>query len=184
MQEQETDPKQLILEAKAGNTQAFDALYNLYLVPVYRYIYLRIGDKQAAEDLSQVVFLKAYQNIRNFVDQHKNPLAYFFTIARNTLIDYYRKNRGTVAENSEEILLSMESSSQSPQELIMREESRKSVLERIKDLTPEQQEVIILKFINDLSYPEIAKQLNKSEEAVRQLQSRALKVLRAKLKPL
>ena len=89
----EKDPKQLMQLAKNGDTEAFGQLYELYFKPVYRYIYLRTKSKEEAEDLSQVVFIKIFKSIGGFQEQNKQPLAYFFTIARNTVIDHWRKKK-------------------------------------------------------------------------------------------
>lgn len=175
------DPKILIQLAKNGDKEAFGNLYNLYFIPIFRYIYFRVKSKTEAEDLVQEVFLKVYQGIENFKDQNKLPLNYFFTIARNTLIDYWRKKKEVLVDEKLENISDKNADSA---ELVEQKETEGMIINLIKDLTEEQQEVIVLKFINDLTNREIAKLLGKSEEAIRQLQCRALKKLRKKFKDL
>jgi RNA polymerase sigma-70 factor (ECF subfamily) len=175
------NPKMLIQKARNGDNEAFGRLYELYFVPIFRYVYFRVKSKNEAEDLTQEVFLKIYQSIENFEDKNKPPLAYFFTIARNTIVDYWRKKKElSIDENelSEEI----PDKNPSPTELVEKGQIGEIVKQSLKDLTEEQQEIIILKFINERTNREIADLLNKSEEAVRQLQCRALKALRQKFK--
>ena len=177
------NPKVLIQKAKNGDHEAFGCLYELYFVPIFRYIYFRVKSKADAEDLTQEVFLKAYRAIENFEDRNKSPLAYFFTIARNQVIDYWRQKK-TLEIKEQEALAETPDKNSSPAEAAARKEIGEIVKQSLQDLTKDQQEVIILKFINERTNREIADLLNKSEEAVRQLQCRALKVLRQKFKNL
>jgi len=177
------DPKMLIQIAKEGDNEAFGLLYELYFVPIFRYIYFRVNSRVEAEDLTQEVFLKTYRNIENFEDKNKLPLAYFFTIARNTVIDYWRKKKELVV-NEEKILAKTPAKNSNPIDLVEKKEIGEIIKQSLQDLTEEQQEVIILKFFSERSNREIATLLNISEEAIRQLQCRALKALRQKFKDL
>ena len=176
------DPSVLIELAKQGDSSAFGILYKMYFTPVFRYIYFRVKDKKTAEDLVQSVFLKAYESISGFREQGKDPLAYFFTIARNAVIDYWRKKKEILMEGNEEILDKVRDTEASPLEFIEKGDKAAVLKEAIKNLTDDQQEIINLKFISDLSNAEISKITGKNEDAIRQLQSRALKNLREILK--
>lgn len=172
------DPKKLIEKAKRGNREAFGKLYELYYSPVYRYIYFRIQKKEDTQDLTQIVFLKVYESIENYEERGKEPLAYFFTVARNTVIDYQRKKPTLKLLDT----LNLEDEEKySPEYFAQVNEETKIVDKAIQTLKGEQREVILLKFIAGLSNAEIAKQLGKTEDAIRQIQHRALKVLRKKL---
>lgn len=114
----------------------------------------------------------------NFQDQNKSPLAYFFTVAKNTVIDYWRKKREVSLDRAEEI----PSVEKNPQKAVENKEIGRTIEQAIGHLTDEQQEVIVLKFINELDTREISVLLDKSEEAVRQIQCRALKTMRQYLK--
>jgi RNA polymerase sigma-70 factor (ECF subfamily) len=180
---QDLNPRELMDLAKNGNRDAFGALYELYFVPVFRYIFLRTKDKKDSEDLTQTVFLKVYSSISRFQEHGKSPLAYFFTVARNTVIDYWKKKREVVVNDlSETPETSHDHSDENLHRDIEREEAAKSIHEALDKLSEEQEKVVVLKFINEFSNREIADLLGKSEEAVRQLQCRALKALRQHLK--
>jgi RNA polymerase sigma-70 factor (ECF subfamily) len=168
--------------AKEGDSEAFTCLYELYFSPVFRYIYLRTKDKDITEDLVQDVFLKIYKSISGFQEKGKDPVAYFFTIARNTVIDYWRKKKDLVMNASAEVIGKTESNANNPIVFVEKQEKAEVVRQAIGRLTNDQQEVIILKFIEGLSNQEVAKMLGKSEEAVRQSQCRALKNLRQYLR--
>jgi len=174
---EEKDPKILMKMAKEGDMEAFGCIYELYFTPVFRYIFFRLNNKHEAEDLTQTVFIKFYESSANFVEMGKNPLAYFFTIARNAVIDHSRKKKEIVMEDS---VLEAEAGRMNEDHLKKME--RKEICAKVKEalgrLSGEQQEVMILRFINDLSNKEIAEFTGKSEAAIRQSQSRAIRSLR------
>ncbi|MFH1769493.1 MAG: RNA polymerase sigma factor [Parcubacteria group bacterium] len=175
------DPKQLILKAKAGDSQAFGILYDIYFTPIYRYVYHRVRSKEESEDIVQIVFVKAFKAIDRFRETSSDPLAYFFTIARNTVIDGWKKKKEMLFEEPESMMQNIPDSSDGLNlELIKKDEIR-TVMECIEGLTDEQKEIITLKFVNDLSNKEIAEITGKKEDAIRQLQSRAIKKLKEKL---
>lgn len=174
----QTNPKALMRLAKEGDTDAFAKIYEVYFVPVFRYIYLRVKEKQDAEDLTQTVFLKVYQAVLRFEEQDRSPLAYFFTVARNTVIDHWRKKKAVLLENPEKEVVETPQAAEDPEDIVQKNEIANTLQQAIRELTEEQQSVIILKFINDLSNKEISNITQKSEEAVRQLQCRAIKALR------
>lgn len=177
------NPKELMLRAKNGDTDAFERLYEIYFIPVFRYIYFRVKNRENAEDLVQEVFLKVFNSISKFQEKGKSPLNFFFTVARNAVIDYWRKKKEVKFDNPQDIL-KISDRDESPWSLLQKNETVSMVNKAIKYLPNDQQEVIILKFINDLSNEEIAGLLKKNEAAVRQLQSRALKNLRKRFKDL
>jgi RNA polymerase sigma-70 factor (ECF subfamily) len=171
------DPRDLARRAAGGDRDAFALLYDLYFTPVFRYIYFRVRNREEAEDLAQTVFIKGYESMARFKDMGKPPLAFFFTIARNMIISAWRKKREIPVEDigifaHDEIHLGKE---------IEQAEMVKKIHASLSHLTPEQAEVVVLRFINELSSKEIAGILGKSEEAVRQMQSRAIRVLRKHL---
>lgn len=178
----QNDPKVLIQLAKSGDTEAFGRLYELYFAPVFRYIYFRVKNKEEANDLVQTVFLKVFHSLSNFREQNKSPLAYFFTVARNAVIDRWRAKKEVLLDDPESVLGQIPDKANSPLELVEKEETSQVVRRAIKQLADDQQEVIVLKFINEMPNKEIASLLGKTEEAVRQLQCRALRALRQILK--
>ena len=170
------DIQDIIIRAKEGDSEAFALLYKEYYVPIYRYIHLRTKNKEQAEDLTQDVFLKIYRTLGSIDPEASSPTGYFYTIARNTLIDHWRKkSTGTVADDE----LMLEQADQAPSALDASSLKEQSSLlyECLEELTDEQREVISLRFIQELSTAEIAGQLGKKETAVRQLQVRGLRTL-------
>lgn len=174
----ENDPKILMRLAKNGDIEAFSRLYELYFTPISRYIYFRVQDEMETEDLTQMVFFKIYSSIERFEDRNKSPLAYFFTVARNIVIDYWRKKKNVALNNSEKLIAGLKDAKKDPQKLMEEKEQKKAVNQAIQHLTEVQREVIILKFIQGFSNKEISKILEKTEDAIRQIQCRALKTLR------
>lgn len=172
------DPKELLARAKQGDHTAFGELYEMYFTSVFRYIYFRVRSRPEAEDLTQVVFVKAFEAMPRFTEQGRSPLAFFFTIARNTVINFWRKKREVLPRDPEEFFATLVSNQATPEEIVSRAEQFSNVKLVIQSLTDEQQEVITLRFMGELSNREIAGMLGKSEDAVRQLQCRGLKALR------
>jgi RNA polymerase sigma-70 factor (ECF subfamily) len=169
--------KSLILQAKEGNSSAFEEIYRNYYTPLFRYILTRIKDKAEAEDMTQVVFMKIWKSIASWNIEHTSPLSFFFTVARNTLIDHFRKNSNKEIVSDEivyNLSLSKDSGEDISKEREMKEEMRSSILK----LSGDQQEIIILYYMNDLTYKEISEMIGKQEDAIRQLHSRAIKKLR------
>ena len=175
------DPKKLIELAKKGDERAFTVLYEQYATPLYRYIYFRVARKEEAEDLLQTVFLKAYRSLPKFRDLGKSPLTFFYTVARNTVIDYQRKNKEFFLEDFEEVARRLPDDGPNTVDLIADRVDSARIQEALKKISPDQREVLILRFMNDLSAGEISQLIGKTEESVRQLQSRGLKALRNEL---
>jgi RNA polymerase sigma-70 factor, ECF subfamily len=182
-EDRDANPKELMKLAKSGDNQAFGKLYELYFTPVFKYVYFRVKDSADAEDITQTVFLKVFRSISNFKDQNVAPLSYFFTIARNTIIDGWRtKKEFTVANGEANVFEQIPDTDPSPLQTAEKNETGKIMQAAIQKLTDDQKEVIILKFINGLSNKEISPIVGKSEEAIRQIQCRALVSLRNILK--
>lgn len=170
-------------KASQGDSGAFDMVYRQFYAPIYRYIYFRVRHKQDSEDLVQSVFLRAYSAIARFETGGKSPLAYFYTVARNMVIDYWRRKKELLMRDAESMPLAGGIVGDvSIEEITETDERKKEVLAGVLHLTPDQQEVIINKFINSMPTREIARMMGKTEMAVRALQSRALQTLRGFIK--
>jgi RNA polymerase sigma-70 factor, ECF subfamily len=167
------DESRLVEQAKSGDAEAFGQLYDAYVDRVYRFIFFRVSDEPAAEDLTSQVFLKAWQNLGRY--RPKGPiLAWLYTIARNTVIDHYRTFKETVSLDEAGPIAVQDDKLDDRVDF---QAEMKSLQESLKYLTEEQQEVIILKFIDELDTEKIALTMGKSEGAVRALQMRALQAL-------
>ncbi len=167
------DEQRLVDLAKSGNGEAFAQLYEAYFDRVYRFIFFRVTDDQVAEDLASQVFLKAWENLHRY--HPKGPfLAWLYAIARNTVIDNYRTRKQTVSLDEAAPIASQE---EKLDDRLQMEFDVKSLQAAMQHLTEEQQEVITLKFIADYDTAQIARQMGKSEGAIRALQMRALQAL-------
>jgi RNA polymerase sigma-70 factor (ECF subfamily) len=175
----ETDwQSELVMLAKAGDAEAFGHLYETYLDRIYRYIYFRVTDEETAEDLISQVFTKAWENLGRYQPSGRPFIAWLYTIAHNTVIDHYRTHKDTVAiENT----LSLASDAPSPHEQVELHFEADNLRTALQTLTPEQQQVVVLKFIAGMTTDEIAGQLRKSAGAIRALQMRALQALAKQL---
>lgn len=175
------DVKSLILQAKGGDESAFEQLYRLYYTPVFRYLYLRTKKRHEAEDLAQVVFLKVYNSLQRFEVTDAHPLSYFFTIARTSLIDHFRKEKNAPIFD-DEMLQTHGNNEADPHDYAEAQEHKDLVRQALDELTDDQKEIITLKFLDELSNKEIAEITGKKEEAIRQLQLRALRKLKEHFK--
>jgi len=175
--------KEKILYSRIKNKdrQAFVKAYDLYVDQIYRFIYFKVGNKEEAEDLSSAVFLKiwSYLQENNIIDS-KTLRSLLYKIARNIIIDHYRKinQRENVSLDK-----TMEQGGliDVKQDIAQRAEvmSDLMVIEtKLPELKEEYREVIIMRYINELSIKEIAEILDKSKGNVRVLIYRALSVLR------
>jgi len=175
------EEKILYSRIKNKDRQAFVKAYDLYVDQIYRFIYFKVGNKEEAEDLSSAVFLKiwSYLQENNIIDSKTlRPLLY--KIARNIIIDHYRK-----INQSENVSLdkTMEQGGliDVKQDIAQRAEvmSDLMVIEtKLPELKEEYREVIIMRYINELSIKEIAEILDKSKGNVRVLIYRALSTLK------
>ena len=165
----------LVQQAKLGEKEAFGRLYEKYLDRLYRYVFYRCDQrKELAEDLVQTVFIKAWEKIELF--DKGSFQAWLYTIARNTLIDHIRVQK--VQEQLDENMMDEKKSIEEQAHTTLQVDQ---VMQHLSLLTEEQQEVVLLRFVNELSYKEIAQALDKKEDAVRALQYRALKELRERM---
>jgi len=161
----------LVKQAKLGDREAFGKLYQFYIDKIYRYVFFRVNqEKPLAEDITADIFIKAWEKIEQFTTGSFQ--AWLYKIARNTVIDFYRQDKKHIV--LEEAIVDEKANYE--EEIFTKFE-----IERVKAalclLTPEQQEIITLKFIEDVSNAQIANILGKREDAIRALQHRAIKAL-------
>jgi RNA polymerase sigma-70 factor, ECF subfamily len=169
----------IVQRARLGDKEAFGVLYTTYFTPLYRYMYFRVKNKLDADDLTQEVFLKAYAAFPRYTYAGGSPLAYFYTIARNLLIDHYRKKTVPVAD--EGAAEKLRDDTPGAEALAIQKEEYERVRAHMMVLPEDQQEALTLRFIEELSTQEIAALMEKNEAAVRQLQSRGLRTLRERM---
>lgn len=168
--------KELIIKAQNGDSDAFGTLYDLHFTKIYRFIFIKVRHKHNAEDLSHHVFLNAWKNIGSYRHQGFPFSSWLYKIASNAVIDFYRtaKNHIDIEEVHEEKFGESNDSTHSL-EIAMEMER---IAEALHELTGDEQNVVIMKFVNELENKEIANALEKSEGAIRVIQHRALKHLK------
>jgi RNA polymerase sigma-70 factor (ECF subfamily) len=169
---------ELIVRAKYGDTVAFGDLYEQHLNAVYRYVLYRIGDVAEAEDLTEVVFLKAWEALGGYELRAAPFSAWLYRIAHNVLVDRHRTRKPDVSLESQ---WPLRDEADGPEDVLDARESREAVLHALGELAPDYQQVLALRFISGLSHSEAARVLNRSVDAVRVLQHRALNALRRRL---
>ncbi|PJB83765.1 RNA polymerase subunit sigma-24 [Candidatus Wolfebacteria bacterium CG_4_9_14_0_8_um_filter_39_46] len=166
--------KNLIERAIKGEAEAFGLLYDRYQPQIYRFVYLKVGHREEAEDLTHQVFLKSWQNITEYSFQGFPFSSWLYSVARHQVIDYYRTKKSNIAlENIAELKIENPAPRTIDNNLDI--ERVKIAIHQLKD---EQQDIIVLRFIEDLSLQEAASILNKTEGAVKLLQHRAIKNLK------
>jgi RNA polymerase sigma-70 factor (ECF subfamily) len=167
---------QLVIRAKQGDVDAVGELYECFRLGIYRYLYYRTGDTQAADDLTSEVFIRMIRALPGYRFKDVGFQAWLYQIAHNLLNDHYRKMNVRKAVQLEENLMTDPQSSRSRPV----EHSLTSVtLQKALDLlSGEQHDVIVLRFIAGMPIFEVAQALHKSEDAVKGLQRRALANLR------
>jgi RNA polymerase sigma-70 factor (ECF subfamily) len=171
--------RQLVLQAQAGNSEAFGQIYDAYMERIYRFVYFRVEDQQTAEDITSQVFLKAWSNLDRFSFSRTPYLAWLYTIAHNAVIDHYRTRKVTAA--LDDVQLSQQDHAEVVENEIDLNAEMKSIKEALHGLTDDQQRVLTLKFIEGMSNHEIARHLGKREGAIRALQMRGLQALAKQL---
>jgi RNA polymerase sigma-70 factor (ECF subfamily) len=171
--------RQLVLQAQAGNTEAFGQLYDAYMERIYRFVYFRVEDQQTAEDITSQVFLKAWGNLDRFSFSRTPYLAWLYTIAHNAVIDHYRTRKVTTA--LDDVQLSQPDQAEAVENDIDLTAEMRLVKDALQTLTDDQQKVLSLKFIEGMSNHEIARHLGKREGAIRALQMRGLQALAKQL---
>lgn len=150
---------EILAQIMAGDTDQFGLLYDAYAEHIYRYHFYRTHDRATAEDLTSATFFKAIQNIKSFDSRKGNFSAWLYRIARNTLFDHFRtEHRTEPIESAEEI-----TDHADLEKNIIDRELVANVRASFKELSADQREIITLRVWDELTYPEIAKMLGKSE---------------------
>jgi RNA polymerase sigma-70 factor (ECF subfamily) len=164
--------------AKDGDPEAFGALFDHFYAPVYRYVAARVGRPSDAEDLAQLVFVKALEALPRYELRGVPFGGWLFRLARNVVIDHVRTRREHVTLD---IIVQQSTEGDGPDELAVLRQDMDSVAFALRRLTPEQREAIQLRFFAGLSAREAAVAMGRQEGTVRGLQFRAIAALRREL---
>ena len=172
----EADVRSLVERAAGGDIESFGELYGIYLDRIYRYVFYQVSNRATAEDLTEEIFLKAWEGIGKFKWKGPPFQAWLYRIARNHIIDYFRTNRQQQTLDEE-----LEGDDGRPEQEAGDKQTQRMLSKAIFSLPEQQRQIILLKFIEGLENCEIAQILKKSQGAIRITQMRALDALREKL---
>jgi RNA polymerase sigma-70 factor (ECF subfamily) len=170
------DERNLIIRAKGGEAEAFGLLYDEYLPKIYRFVLLKTGHREEAEDLTHQVFLQAWRSVRSYNDRGYPFSSWLYRIARNLTVDYYRRFRPAVSLADAE-LLGRDDETDPATGLDLAEDSAR-LADSLRELKDIEQAVIVMRFVDELSIKETAAAIDKSEGAVKLIQHRAIQKLK------
>ncbi len=164
--------RELVARGQQGDRDALEELYLIHFDRIYSYLHVSVGNRHDAEDLTTQTFLKMLEKIGSFRWQSAPFSAWLFRIAHNLAMDHFRSRRRWQPE--EEVPEPPGDEEPSAELMAMRTIGRESMLKLIERLSPEQQQVLTLKFVFNLPNAEVASILDKTEGAIKSLQHRAL----------
>jgi RNA polymerase sigma-70 factor (ECF subfamily) len=171
----------LVELARGGDGEAFGLLYDHYHVAVYRFVYYRVGSVALAEDLTSETFFRALRGMASFRWQGKDFGAWLMTIARNLCTDHFKAGRTRLEQTTEDMGVH-DDATEGPENAVMAGLTNELLLDGLRQLSDEQRDCLIMRFLQGLSIAETAEVLGRSEGAVKQLQLRGVRNL-AKLLP-
>jgi len=172
---QTSDEAMLVQRAIGHDAEAFGRLYDMYVDRVYRHIYYRVGNEADAEDLTQQVFLKAWQAIHRYKKTASPFIAWLMTVSHNLVVDFYRTKKDK-AHLDAEVLAS--DSASGPEQATEASFEQQRLRRAILQLGSDEQQVVILRFMEGFEFAEIASLMKKKEGNVRVILHRALVKLR------
>ena len=168
----------LVADAKRGDTEAFGRIFDAYAGPIYRFIASRVSRPSDAEDLTQLVFVKALEALPRYEARGIPFGGWLFRLARNAIIDQIRTRREHL---SLVVASTRESEEASPEAMASLRDDLDRVAAALRELTDDQREVIELRFFAGLSVAEAAEAMGRQEGTIRGLQFRAIGALRRSL---
>jgi RNA polymerase sigma-70 factor, ECF subfamily len=171
--------RKLVDRAQQGDRAALEDLYLIHFDRIYSYLHVSVGNRHDAEDLTTQTFLKMLESIGRFRWQSAPFSAWLFRIAHNLAMDHFRARKRVQPE--EEVPEPSGSEEPSAELEAMQAIGRQSMIELIDKLSPEQQQVLTLKFVFNFPNADVAKILDKTEGAIKSLQHRALASLQKQL---
>ena len=170
------DDKDLVALAKE-NKAAFGELYERYLPKIYSYVYYRTGNVHDAEDLTAKVFFRALSHIGNFVEKGVPFQAWLYRIAHNLVANWHRdRSRRKIIALDDYVVNSLKS--EAPDRLTEESEERNQLLEAVRRLPEDRQQLLLLKFVEQMSNAEIGMIMERTEGAIKSLYHRTLLALR------
>ncbi len=169
-----------LVELAVDDKEAFGELYERYLTKIYNYVYYRTGNRQDAEDLTAKVFQRAMSHISTYVDRGLPFQAWLYRIAHNLVANWHRdQGRRKIIALDDFVAHSLQS--EAPDRKTEEQEEQKQLMEAVRRLPEERQQLLLLKFIEQLSNVEIGEIMDRTEGAVKSLYHRTLLALREDL---
>lgn len=166
----------LVAACQNGDVEAFGDLYDLYVQPVYRYVYYRI-DKSEVEDVVENVFVKTWENIDKYKPAESPFSSWLFRIAHNLVVDHYRFYRKHVSLH-ERLPRHLNQSDDNPADWTHQKMNQGYLKDALRQLKEPYQQVLVLKYLSGFDTQEIADIMQRNEGNVRILQYRALRALK------
>lgn len=166
---------ELIERAQAGDVDAYGELYKRYVDTIFRYIRSRVQDGHTAEDLTETVFLRAFEHLDRYKDRGYPFSTYLYRLARNQVVDFYRAQKSEHELGDAEIIGSNENE---PELEAILGERLQALQIALGQLPADYQEVIRLRILLAIPTPTVAQWMDRSEGATRVLLHRALKAMR------
>lgn len=180
MPELEYNEEDILASASQGDRDAFGQLYERYVERIFNYVYYRTGNTHDAEDLTARVFQRAMNHIKNYTDRGVPFSAWLYRIAHNLVANWHR-DRSRKQEIPLDDLPILPSKGDHPEKNLVRSQEQDTLLRMIRKLPGERQNLLILKFVENMSNAEIGQIMGRSEGAVKSLYHRTLLVLRDQL---
>lgn len=180
LSELEYKEEEVLALASQGDRDAFGRLYEHYVERIFNYVYYRTGNSHDAEDLTARVFQRAMNHIVNYTDRGVPFSAWLYRIAHNLVANWHR-DRSRKQEIPLDDLPILPMKGDHPERNLVRSQEEESLLRMIRKLPPERQNLLILKFVENMSNAEIGKIMGRSEGAVKSLYHRTLLALRDQL---
>jgi RNA polymerase sigma-70 factor, ECF subfamily len=165
----------LVEAAQRGDTEAFGQLYDRYVDVVHRYAYARLGNRTLAEDVTSETFLRAWRRIGTVSYRGRDVGAWFVTIARNLTLDHLKSGRHRYEVVGDPVDTS--GTQEGPEPAVLRRLTSQELLRCVRQLPPDQQECVVLRFLQGMSVAETATVMERNTGALKALQHRALRRL-------
>jgi RNA polymerase sigma-70 factor (ECF subfamily) len=166
----------LVEAAQSGDSEAFGRLYDRYVDVVHRYAYARLGDRTLAEDVTSETFLRALRRIGTVSYRGRDVGAWFVTIARNLVLDHVKSGRNRYEVTTGDPR-DTDRTMEGPEPAVLHRLTSEELLRCVRQLAPDQQECVVLRFLQGLSVAETAAAMGRNAGAVKALQHRAVRRL-------
>lgn len=171
-----TTDDDVLARARSGDEDAIVTIYRTYYDPIYQFCRLRVGDIQTAQDLTSEVFIRFIKALKRDKAPHTSLRGWIFRVARNLIYDHYGENKELPVETVDQWVLS--DADTDPEVHTLRQMQADRARQAIRMLPPAQQEVLLLRFDQQLTLQETADLMDKQVNAIKALQFRAVNTLR------